>query len=73
MASTVMIKKFDFHEGFWLLHWNITSHRSEQPVIGNVQDKLWIVDSRASSCKERSGGNEMENILVLVLCTPSGF
>ena len=25
---------------FWLLCWNITSHRSKQPVIGNVQDEL---------------------------------
>ena len=25
---------------FWLLCWNITSHRSKQPVIGNVQDDL---------------------------------
>ena len=32
------IQKFDFHKMLWILCWNITSHRSKQPEIGNVQD-----------------------------------
>ena len=32
------IQKFDFHKMLWFLCFNITSHRSKQPVIGNVQD-----------------------------------
>ena len=30
--------KFDFNKILWLLSWNITSHRSKQPVTGNVRD-----------------------------------
>ena len=32
------LKKIDCHKMLWLLCWNITSHRSKQLVIGNVQD-----------------------------------
>ena len=62
----------------------MTSHESKQPVIGNIQDdscysiysaeeQSKFVYSRASSCKEQRCGNDMENNLVLMLCTPSGI
>ena len=67
----------------WLLCWSITSHRSKQPVIGNVQDDgsysmssrrvVKFVDSGASSCRQQSCGNDVEHNLVLILCAPSGF
>ena len=38
MAFDSFNQKSDFHKMLWLLCWNVTSHRSKQPEIGNVQD-----------------------------------
>ena len=76
LKNLIFIKCFGFSAGTSLLTGlnNLQLAMSRMMAVTLYSAEKWsnVVDSGASSCRERSCGNDMENNLVLMLCTPSG-
>ena len=83
MASTALFKNLIFINCFdlsaqtslltGLNNLYLAMSRMVAVTLCSAEELSKFVDSRASSCGERSYGNDMENNLLLMLCTPSGF